>query len=139
MRLYKAKIELKSERIKNQETGKLGEELFNYWFHRNYQGEKLFKQKADRDYQGIDFADEKGYTYQVKATRCRSFTFNCCLDDLTEHLRSDLYVFIQITDKVAYIESIYNREEILNLAKQSFKDERTCFVYARDLLQQKLF
>ena len=138
MRTYKAKIKMKDD-WKIQNTGLLGEKIFNLWFNSNYETEKLFKQCADRDYEGIDFADEKGYTYQVKATRARSYTFNCYLDDLNEHLRSDIYVFIQIHEKYAYIESLYNKNEILNLARQSFKKEKSCFVYAKDLLQQKLF
>ena len=138
MRTYKAKIKMKDD-WSNQNTGHLGEKIFADWFHRIYETEKLFKQSLDRDYEGIDFADEKGYTYQVKATRARSFTFNCYLDDLNEHLRADLYVFIQIYEKYAYIENLYSKEEILNLARQSFKEEKSCFVYAKDLLQQKLF
>ncbi len=138
MRTYKAKINIPEKWLKI-ETGILGEKIFDYWFNLNFQSEKLFKQNADRDYEGIDFADEKGYTYQVKATRARSFTFNCCLDDLKEHLNSNLYVFIQIHGEVSYVENIYTKEEILNLAKQSFKSEKQCFIYSKDLLQQKLF
>jgi len=138
MRTYKAKIKMKDD-WRNQNTGHLGEKIFADWFHRIYETEKLFKQSLDRDYEGIDFADEKGYTYQVKATRARSFTFNCYLDDLNEHLKADLYVFIQIHDQYAYIENLYSKEEILNLARQSFKEKKSCFVYAKDLLQQKLF
>jgi len=140
MRTYLAKIEIPQICLNsNLNTGVIGEKLFEIWFKRTYFAEHLHKQKADRDFQGIDYADEKGYTYQVKATRARTFTFNCYLDDLNEHLKADYYVFIQIHDKVAYIESIYVKEQILNLAKQSWKEEKSCFVYAKDLLQQKLF
>lgn len=138
MRRYIAKINIPQEWCQ-LETGILGEVMFEHWFKLNYQGENIFKQKADRDYQGIDFADEKGFTYQVKCTRARSFTFNCCLDDLSHHLTASFYVFIQIQSKDAYIENIYTREEILNLAKQSFKSNKQCFVYSKDLQQQKLF
>lgn len=138
MRRYTAKINIPQEWYQ-LETGILGEVMFEHWFKLNYQGENIFKQKADRDYQGIDFADEKGFTYQVKCTRARSFTFNCCLDDLSLHLTASFYVFIQIHGKDAYIENIYTREEILNLAKQSFKSDKQCFVYSKDLQQQKLF
>ena len=138
MRTYKAKINIPENWLKI-ETGILGEKIFDYWFNLNFQGEKLFKQNADIDYEGSDLADEKGYTYQVQATRARSFTFNCCLDDLKEHLNSNLYVFIQIHDKVAYVENIYTKEEILNLAKQSFKSDKQSFIYSKDLLQQKLY
>lgn len=138
MRKYIAKINIPQDWYQ-LDTGILGEKLFEHWFELNYQGEKIFQQSADRDYEGIDFADQKGFTYQVKSTRARSFTFNRCLDDLSDHLKATFYVFIQIHYKDAYIESIYTREEILNLAKQSFKSEKQCFVYSKDLQQQKLF
>ena len=112
--------------------------IFELWFTNNFQGENIFKQLADREYQQIDFADEKGYTYQVKATKYRTYTFNCNLEDLREHLNSDYYVFIQIKDKYAYIEYIYNKGEILEKANISFKSPTTCFIWANDLLQQKL-
>ena len=67
-RKYKAKI-LLGDKSLNQKTGQLGEAVFKYWFGNNFNDEVLHKQKADRDYQGIDFADEKGYSYQVKATK----------------------------------------------------------------------
>lgn len=140
MRTYIAKIEIPEVCLNaNLNTGVIGEKLFEIWFKRTYFAEQLHKQKADRDYQGIDYADEKGYTYQVKATKARTFTFNCYLDELNEHLKADYYVFIQIHKKVAYIESIYVKEQILNLAKQSWKEKKSCFVYAKDLMQQKLF
>jgi hypothetical protein len=137
MRTYLSRIKIPPE-IAKESTGFIGEKIFELWFTLNYQGEKIFKQLADREYQQIDFADEKGYKYQVKATKYRSYTFNCCLEDLSDHLNSDYYVFIQIKDKHAYIESIYNKSEVLNKVSVSFKDQNTCFMWANDLLQQKL-
>jgi len=124
--------------LENSSTGLIGEKIFELWFTLNFQGEKIFKQLADRDYQQIDFADEKGFTYQVKATKHRTYTFNCCLDDLRDHLNSDYYVFIQIKDHYAYIESIYLKTDILDKASVSFKSPASCFIWANDLLQQKL-
>lgn len=121
------------------DTGPLGEYMFHHWFENNYQGEKLFKQKADRDFEGIDFSCEKGYKYQVKATKHRSYTFNVPLESLSEHLSCDLYVMIQLRDEYAYIESIYQKDEVLKLAKQSFKAENECFIYSKDLQQNQLF
>lgn len=138
MRRYISKIKIPDSWLK-LETGTLGEYMFYNWFENNYQGEKLHKQKADRDYEGIDFTCEKGYKYQVKATRHHSYTFNVSLENLSEHLSCDLYVMIQIRDEYAYIESIYQRAEVMNLAKQSFKHEKSSFIYSQDLLQNKLF
>ena len=127
------------DRFSTLNTGQLGELIFKQWFVQNFQGESIKKSSAEADYNGIDFSDEKGYTYQIKATRRKTYTFNCIIDDFKEHLKADLYVFIQIHEKYAYIESLYNKNEILNLARQSFKEQKSCFVYAKDLLQQKLF
>jgi hypothetical protein len=138
MRTYIARIEIPQEWY-SYSTGKLGEKLFEKWFINNYQKEQIFKQSADRDYQGVDFADEKGITYQVKATAANSYTFHANLDNLYDHLTCDYYVCIQIRNEIAYIENIYTKEQILNLAKQSFKEKNQSFVYSKDLLQQKLF
>lgn len=137
MRSYLAKIEL-TDLHKNMSSGAIAENVFQQWFKSNFQGEKLHKQLADRDYQGIDFADEKGITYQIKGSKGKTFTFNCCLDDLREHLRADKYVCVQITDKAAYIEFIYSAENILERAKSSFQYEKSCFVWAKDLNQYAL-
>jgi hypothetical protein len=137
MRNYIAKINL-PEITKNMNTGKIAEVVFQKWFKSNYQGEKLHPQLADMDYKGIDFADNKGITYQVKGTRGRTFTFNCHLSALDEHLRAKLYVCIQVKEKAAYIESIYHAEEILEKAKQSHIEDKSCFIWAKDLQQYKL-
>jgi len=137
MRTYLAKIRIPAE-LKNQSTGYMGEKIFELWFNSNYHGEGLFKQSADREYDKIDFADEKGYTYQVKCTKCKTYTFNCDLEDVLEHLRAELYVFIQISDKYAYIEPIYKLDEVLGKLKRSFKSEKQCYIYAKDLMQNKL-
>jgi hypothetical protein len=138
MRTYLAKIRIPEE-IKSYSTGAIGEEIFSLWFNINYQGEKLFKQSADREFDKIDFADEKGYTFQVKATTQKTYTFSCEIDDATDHLKAELYVFIQIKDKYAYIEPICKKQDILDRLKKSFRTSNTCFVYAMDLLQEKLF
>jgi len=137
MRTYLAKIRIPNE-IANNSTGEIGEKIFELWFSLNYQGEQLFKQKADRDFEKIDFADEKGYTYQIKCTKHKTYTFNCCLDDLQDHLKAEIYVFIQIENKYAYIEEFYNKEYVLNYSKCSFKNQKTSFIYAKDLQQQVL-
>jgi hypothetical protein len=137
MRTYLSRIKIPAE-IEKESTGFIGEKIFELWFTLNFQGEKIFKQLADREYQQIDFADEKGYKFQIKATKHRSYTFNCCLDDIRDHLNSDYYVFIQIKDKHAYIEAIYTKSDVLDKVSVSFKDQNTCFIWANDLLQQKL-
>ena len=137
MRNYIARIIIKKDDLQ-LETGILGEKIFKHWFENNYQEEKIFKQKQDRDYEGIDFADEKGYTYQIKTTTKRSYTFNCDFKDVSEHLIADLYIFIQIKDNVAYIESINTKENIVSRMQESYKYGNS-FVYAEDLLQQKIF
>jgi hypothetical protein len=137
MRTYQSRIKIPTE-IENDSTGLIGEKIFELWFTLNFQGERIFKQLADREYQQVDFADEKGFSYQVKTTKHRTYTFNCCLEDLKEHLNSDYYVFIQIRDKYAYIETIYPKHVILDKASVSFKLPTTCFIWAKDLLQQKL-
>ena len=137
MRRYKARIQITSEII-NLSTGYIGEQIFARWFRGTYQNEHLFAQTADRDFMGIDFADEKGYTYQVKATKGKSYTFNKPLEDIREHLTADYYVFIQIKDKYAYIERIEPSENILNDFKESINFKNTCFIWAKDLQQQKL-
>jgi hypothetical protein len=138
MRTYLAKIKI-PEDIKKESTGFIGEKIFELWFKYNYSDELLFKQSADRDFNQIDFADEKGFTYQIKCTKAKSYTFNCDLEHANEHLNAELYVFIQIVDKYAYIEPIYKKQDILNRLKKSFKMENQSFIYSIDLLQQKLF
>lgn len=122
----------------NLPTGEIGEKVFKEWFLNNFQGEVIHKQNADRDYQGIDFACEKGYTYQVKATRAKSYTFNCVLANANDHLNADYYVFIQIRGEYAYFEKMYTKEEILSNLNPSYKDDNS-FVWAKDLLQHKVF
>tara|TARA_R110000868_G_scaffold279203_1_gene539247 strand:- start:6324 stop:6743 length:420 start_codon:yes stop_codon:yes gene_type:complete len=138
MRAYLAKIRIPEE-IKVESTGFIGEKIFELWFSATYQGEQLFKQKADRDYQKIDFADEKGFTYQIKTTKAKTFTFNCSLEHITEHLTAEVYVCIQLENQYAYIEHFKNRSEILNKLKKSFVAEKSCFLYSSDLLQKELF
>ena len=138
MRKYIAKIIIPDD-LKKNPTGQIGEKIFEYWFNLNFQNEKLFKQAMDRDYEKIDFADEKGYTYQVKTTKAKTYTFNCDLEHLVEHLRAELYVFIQIDEKYAYIEPMYEKQYVIANIKKSFKEDKQCFVYAKDLQQQTLF
>jgi len=138
MRTYLAKIRIPEE-IKLESTGFIGEKIFELWFLATYQGEQLFKQKADRDYQKIDFSDEKGFTYQIKTTKAKTFTFNCCLERITEHLTAEVYVCIQLENKYAYIEYFKSKQEIINKLKKSFVTEKSCFLYSSDLLQKELF
>ena len=110
MRKYITKQNIKQ--YENLTTGEIGEKVFYDWFKNNFYSEQIFKQLADRDYQQIDFADEKGYTYQVKTTKGRSYTFNCDLEDVKDHLNADVYVFIQIKENIAYMEPFYNKDYI---------------------------
>lgn len=137
MRRYIAKVEISKNQQKNS-TGAIAENIFYQWFKTNFEGEVLHRQKADRDYQGIDFADEKGITYQVKGTRGKTFTFNCALDRLPKHLRAKKYVLIQIKDKYAYIETICDSDKILKEIKPSFQYDSSCFIWAKDLQQYEL-
>lgn len=137
MRNYIAKIKLTDFDLKHS-SGKIAETVFEKWFTSNFQGEQVFKQCAENDYKGIDFADERGVTYQVKGTVGRTYTFNCDLEHIREHLRASKYVCIQVRDKFAYIESIYNAEEIANLARHSFQFDKSCFIWAKDLQQYTL-
>lgn len=137
MRNYLAKIKIPVDLI-DKSTGRIGEEMFKLWFNNNFEDEEIFKQLADRDFQQIDFACEKGVTYQVKATKAKTYTFNSSIDSLLGHLNADRYVFIQIKDNYAYIENIYEKNYILNNIKKSFKESNQCFVYSRNLLQYKL-
>jgi len=136
MRKYIAKIRIEEE-LKNQTVGYIGETLFRKWFRCNFQDEQLFKQKADRDYQKIDFADEKGYTYQVKTTSKKSYTFNCFIDNIDNNLKADYYIFIQLKKDYAYIEPFYNRENILDKIRKSFINDSS-YVKAIDLQQRQL-
>ena len=137
MRRYIARLKITDEQFK-MSTGAIAESVFQQWFSNNFSEEVLHKQKADRDYQGIDFADEKGLTYQVKGSRGRTFTFNCSLENIPRHLRAKKYVFIQIKDKYAYIEIIRDTEEVLKDIKPSFQYKESCFVWAKDLQQYEL-
>jgi len=137
MRTYLAKVAI-SEEMKEMSTGKIGEEVFSIWFSRNFEGESLFKQSADRDYQGIDFVDEKGVKYQVKATKGNTYTFNCDLSDLQEHLRADLYVLVQVVGDYAYIEPIRNASQVLESGRASFNYKRSSFIWKRKLNQHIL-
>ena len=136
MRKYIAKIRI-PENLDHQSVGYIGERIFKLWFNRVYNDEQLFKQKADREYEQIDFSDEKGYTYQVKTTSKKSYTFNCSLDKIDNHLNAYYYVFIQLKDNYAYIEPLLTREVILDNIKKSFIND-TCYVKARDLQQQEI-
>lgn len=138
MRTYLAKVKIPQEII-NESTGLIGEKIFELWFKYNFADEPLFKQSADRDFQKIDFADHKGYTYQVKATKAKTYTFNCDLEHANEYLNSELYVFIQIDNNYAYIEPICKKEDVLIKLKKSFIEDKKCFLYIADLFQQKLF
>ena len=138
MRTYLAKVRIPQEII-NESTGLIGEKIFELWFKYNFADEPLFKQSADRDFQKIDFADHKGYTYQVKATKAKTYTFNCDLEHANEYLNSELYVFIQIDNNYAYIEPICKKEDVLIKLKKSFIEDKKCFLYIADLFQQKLF
>ena len=136
MRKYIAKQNI--DEFKKLSTGEIGEKIFEKWFKNNFQNEIIFKQKADRDYQGIDFTDEKGYKYQIKATKGCSYTFNCDLEAIKSHLTADIYIFIQIKEKVAYIEPFQDKNYILDNIKQSYK-YKNCFIYSKDLQQYELF
>tara|TARA_Y100000768_G_scaffold375014_1_gene345381 strand:- start:205 stop:627 length:423 start_codon:yes stop_codon:yes gene_type:complete len=136
MRRYIAKIRI-PDNLDHQSVGYVGEQIFKLWFKRIYNDEQLFKQKADREYQQIDFSDEKGFTYQVKTTSKKSYTFNCNLNNLKKHLNADFYVFIQLQNNYAYIEPIKNKVDILNNIKKSFIND-TCYVKARDLQQREI-
>lgn len=136
MRKYISKIDISD--FNNKSTGELGELAFKSWFLNNFEGETIHDQLLDRDYMGIDFACNKGYTYQVKATSHKSYTFNCNLDRLSDHLRADFYVFIQVKNGFAYIEGIYDQEYVKTNIKESYRYKNT-FIYAKDLQQEKLF
>ena len=136
MRNYIAKIKIPFDKV-NLSTGMVGEEMFKIWFDNNYHDEYIFKQKADMDYQKIDFACDKGFTYQVKTTKNNSYTFNCDLEDITDHLKSSVYVFIQLINGYAYIEGFYNTEYVLNNIKKSFRYKNS-FIWAKNLLQKEL-
>lgn len=137
MRNYLGKVDI-SFIDEKESIGKKGEIAFKKWFESIYEGELLFKQKADTDYLGIDFADEKGNTYQVKTTSRRTYTFNCNLDRLYDHLEAKSYVCIQIIKKDAYIESIYTANEIMEKAKNGYQYPGTSFIWAKDLQQYEL-
>lgn len=136
MRAYLARLDISD--ITQKTTGEIGEIVFEKWFNNSYQGEQLHSQNLDRDYQGIDFACGKGFTYQVKATRNRTYTFNCVLDDAREHLKADVYVLVQVKDSIAYIEGMYSAEDLKPLLIKSYNNNN-CFLYAKNLLQTSLY
>lgn len=136
MRTYKAKIKI-PDNLLNKSTGDIGQQIFELWYKKNYEDELLFEQLKDRDYEQIDYADWKGFTYQVKATKEKTYTFNCQIDKLHNHANADFFVFIQLKNNFAFIENIYEKEYILNNTIPSYKYDN-CFVWAKDLQQEKL-
>lgn len=134
MRKYIAKIKLFEN---NYNIGELGEYIFKYWFEKNFADEIMHKQLKDRDFEGIDFACNKGYTYQVKTTKEKTYTFNCSIENLEQKLTSDYYVFIQIKDDYAFIENIYDKDYVLNNIKESYHYKNT-FIWAKDLQNEKV-
>ena len=138
MRNYKSKIII-PDNLLNQSIGKIGEDIFEIWYKRNFENEELHKQLQDREYNQIDFADWKGYTYQVKTTSEKTYTFNCLIDKLNEHLNADYYILIQlnIKERIAYVEDVYNKDYIKLNIKASFK-YNNCFIWKKDLKQNKL-
>ncbi len=137
MRTYLAKIKI-PDNLKNQSVGCIGEKVFEHWFKVNYNDEQLFKQKADRDYNKIDYADEKGFKYQVKTTSKKSYTFNCSTDKINNHLTSDYYIFVQLKNNYAYIENFRTKQYILDNIIQSFKYKNSSYVKPENLLQEVL-
>jgi len=137
MRTYLAKIKI-PDNIKNESVGSIGEKVFEHWFKKNFNDEHLFKQKADRDYNKIDYADEKGYKYQVKATSKNSYTFNCSSEDILKHLTCDYYVLVQLKNEYAYIEKLKTKQYILDNIIQSFNYNNSSYIKPENLLQQVL-
>jgi hypothetical protein len=137
MRTYLAKIKI-PDNLKKQSVGYIGEKVFEHWFKINYNDEQLFKQKADRDYNKIDYADEKGFKYQVKTTSKKSYTFNCSTDKINNHLTSDYYIFVQLKNNYAYIENFRTKQYILDNIIQSFKYKNSSYVKPENLLQEVL-
>lgn len=137
MRTYLAKIKI-PDNLKKQSVGYIGEKVFEHWFKINYNDEQLFKQKADRDYNKIDYADEKGFKYQVKTTSKKSYTFNCSTDKINNYLTSDYYIFVQLKNNYAYIENFRTKQYILDNIIQSFKYKNSSYVKPENLLQEVL-
>ncbi|QDP58858.1 MAG: hypothetical protein Unbinned5607contig1000_6 [Prokaryotic dsDNA virus sp.] len=141
MRRYISRIKLDdglNNLILNSKTiGHIGEQVFKKWFKSNFHDEQLFKQKADRDYQKIDFSDEKGYTYQVKTTTKKSYTFNCEKEKIKTHLKADFYVFIQLIDEYAYIEPIKTAKDVEEKIRRSFYNG-TSYIKSKDLQQYEI-
>ena len=137
MRTYLAKIKI-PDNLKKQSVGYIGEKVFEHWFKVNYNDEQLFKQKADRDYNKIDYADEKGFKYQVKTTSKKSYTFNCSTDKINNHLTSDYYIFVQLKNNYAYIENFRTKQYILDNIIQSFKYKNSSYIKPENLLQEVL-
>ena len=137
MRTYLAKIKI-PDNLKKQSVGYIGEKVFEHWFKVNYNDEQLFKQKADRDYNKIDYADEKGFKYQVKTTSKKSYTFNCSTDKIKNHLTCDYYIFVQLKNNYAYIENFRTKQYILDNIIQSFKYKNSSYVKPENLLQEVL-
>tara|TARA_R110001632_G_scaffold151864_1_gene269529 strand:+ start:1112 stop:1540 length:429 start_codon:yes stop_codon:yes gene_type:complete len=137
-RNYIAKIKI-SEELSKESTGFIGEAIFEQWFNQSYQSETLHKQAADRDYAKIDFSDSKGFTYQVKATAAKTYTFNCSPANVAKHMTSNFYVFIQLdAHGYAYIERIRAKSEIENSIVQSYKNKNQCFIWKEQLNQHML-
>jgi hypothetical protein len=134
MRNYTAKIKLDET---NDAVGTIGETVFSEWFNNNFQDEFIHKQLSDRDFEGIDFACNKGYTYQIKTTTGNTYTFNSALENLPNKLPCDFYVFIQIREGYAYIEGIYTKDYVLDKAQRSYHYENS-FVWAKDLKIKKV-
>ena len=137
MRTYLAKIKI-PDNLKKQSVGYIGEKVFEHWFKVNYNDEQLFKQKADRDYNKIDYADEKGFKYQVKTTSKKSYTFNCSTDKINNHLTSDYYIFVQLKNNYAYIENFRTKQYVLDNIIQSFKYKNSSYIKPENLLQEVL-
>ena len=137
MRTYLAKIKI-PDNLKKQSVGYIGEKVFEHWFKVNYNDEQLFKQKADRDYNKIDYADEKGFKYQVKTTSKISYTFNCSTDKINNYLNRDYYIFVQLKNEYAYIENFRTKQYILDNIIQSFKYKNSSYVKPENLLQEVL-
>jgi len=138
MRTYKSKIKI-PEKIKNESIGKIGQLIFELWYKRNFEDEALHPQLADNDYKKIDYTDWKANKYQVKATSKKTYTFNCLIEDVDEHLVCEYYPFIQIDidNNIAFIEDIYTKEYIKTNIKQSYQYEN-CFIWKKDLQQNIL-
>lgn len=138
MRTYKSKINI-PKNLRNQSIGKIGQSIFEIWYKRNFEGEDLHEQVADNDYKKIDFTDWKANKYQVKATSKKTYTFNCLIEDVEDHLTCNYYAFIQVDleNNIAYLEDIYTKDYVKTNIKPSFK-YNNCFIWKKDLQQNML-